>query len=262
MLLTDFHIHSTFSDGKLSIPEIVDLYGSRGFGAISITDHLCEDATIIGRAAAYLGRTLTPATFPIYQEILKSEANRSWRKYRMLLLPGFELTRNSISNHRSAHVLAINCADWISASDSIENQCAAIHHQGGLAIAAHPVPTGKFEKQTLYLWSKREEYSKHFDAWEVAAGRRLFPEVQESGLPMLANSDMHRRDQFESWKTILYCEKDVDAIKLAIRLQNIRLKYVTETGDENEPLLDRLTDGLGLSKSHPRHRRAYLPLPL
>ena len=50
-MLADFHVHSTFSDGKLSIPEVVDLFGSRGFGAIAITDHLCEERTLIGKAA-------------------------------------------------------------------------------------------------------------------------------------------------------------------------------------------------------------------
>jgi hypothetical protein len=45
MILADLHIHSTFSDGKLTIPQLVDFYGRRGFGAIAITDHLCELAS-------------------------------------------------------------------------------------------------------------------------------------------------------------------------------------------------------------------------
>src|SRR6476620_10831518 len=99
MILADLHMHSTFSDGKLTIPELVDLYGARGFGAIAITDHLCESSTLIGRAAHYLDRTLTPATFPLYLEILKSESLRAWDRYRMVVIPGFELTKNSVSNH-------------------------------------------------------------------------------------------------------------------------------------------------------------------
>src|SRR3954470_10646480 len=99
MMLADLHIHSTFSDGKLTIPELVDFYGRRGFGAIAITDHLCEQSTLIGVAARYLGHTLTPATFPLYIEILKSEAERAKDQYGMIVIPGFELTKNSISNH-------------------------------------------------------------------------------------------------------------------------------------------------------------------
>src|SRR5580693_3509824 len=107
MYLADFHVHSNFSDGKLSIPELVDFYGSRGFGALAITDHLCEDRTLIGRAARLLGQTLTPASFPLYMEILKSEAARAWDQYKMVVLPGFELSKNSISNHRSAHIVGV-----------------------------------------------------------------------------------------------------------------------------------------------------------
>lgn len=29
MLLTDLHVHSTFSDGKMTIAELVDFYGQR-----------------------------------------------------------------------------------------------------------------------------------------------------------------------------------------------------------------------------------------
>ena len=87
MILTDFHIHSNFSDGKHAIPAIVDFYGSRGFKAISITDHLCEEATFLGRAAAYLGRTLTQSTMPLYFEILKTEQARAWEQYGMLVIP-------------------------------------------------------------------------------------------------------------------------------------------------------------------------------
>ncbi|MGE0617116.1 MAG: PHP domain-containing protein, partial [Bacteriovoracia bacterium] len=76
MFLADFHIHSNFSDRKLSIPELVDLYEEQGFGAIAITDHLCESGTFLNKAAQMLEHTLTPATFPLYIEILRSEAER------------------------------------------------------------------------------------------------------------------------------------------------------------------------------------------
>jgi len=38
-LLSDFHVHTKWSDGRLSIREVVDLYGSTGkFDVIAITD--------------------------------------------------------------------------------------------------------------------------------------------------------------------------------------------------------------------------------
>jgi signal transduction histidine kinase len=41
-LLGDLHIHSNFSDGLLSIEEIVEIYGKSGFDVIAITDHLFD----------------------------------------------------------------------------------------------------------------------------------------------------------------------------------------------------------------------------
>ena len=35
MLLADFHVHSTWSDGSLSIPEVVDLFGKSGHDVIA-----------------------------------------------------------------------------------------------------------------------------------------------------------------------------------------------------------------------------------
>ena len=49
MLLADFHIHTTWSDGTLSIPEVVDLFGRAGHDVIAITDHVVNDDTLIGR---------------------------------------------------------------------------------------------------------------------------------------------------------------------------------------------------------------------
>lgn len=229
MYLADFHIHSTFSDGKQSIPDIVDLFGRQGFGAIAITDHLCESASFLGKAASYLGRTLTPATFPHYLDVLRSEGERAWKQYRMVLIPGVELTKNSISNHRSAHVLGLGVTEFIHADGDCRDLARRIRSLGGLAIAAHPVSTRKMEKQTFHLWSRRDELRHEFDAWEVASGPYLFHEVLRSGLPLIANSDMHVRKQMTSWKTALYCERHPEAILDAIRRQEIDFRFYEES---------------------------------
>ena len=226
--LGDFHIHSTFSDGKLTIPEIVDLYGKNKFGAIAITDHLCEDQTFIGKAARILERTLTPSNFPLYRAILQSEIERAWNEYEMILIPGFELTQNHVSNKRSAHIIAIGVSEFLVANHDAKILARSIRAQGGLAVAAHPVWTHKNEKQTFHLWDRRAELAQEFDAWEVASGIHLFAEVQTSGLPMLASSDLHRRDQFSSWKTKFDCNKDLNSVFNAIRKQEIEFVYFQE----------------------------------
>ena len=231
MILSDFHIHSNFSDGKHSIPEIVDFYGRRGFGAIAITDHLCEDHTFLGKAAAYLERTLTPASFPFYLEILKSEAERAKRLYNMVLIPGVEITKNSFSNHRSAHVIGLGISKWMNANLSIETILTDLRDQGALTIAAHPVSNQKLEKQTLHLWDRRHELAPLFDAWEVGSGTNFYDEVANSGLPMIASTDLHRFSQMTGWKSLVNSRKHPLAILDAIRNQEVNFRYYEETHD-------------------------------
>ncbi len=225
MFLADLHLHSQFSDGALTIPELVDLMGKHGMGAIAITDHLCERKTFLGKAAHVLSKTLLRRHFADYLEIIQTEAERAWKEYRMLVIPGIEITKNAFSHKDSAHILALDIYDYIDPDAPISEVIDAIHAQGGLAIAAHPVSTGKVEHQTFQLWNYRDKLSDKIDAWEVASGRRLFKEVMESGLPMIANSDMHLPQQIESWKTAFTTEKSISAIKNAIVQQNVSFEY-------------------------------------
>lgn len=223
--LIDFHIHSTFSDGKLTIPEVVDLYGREGFGAIAITDHIAEEKTWIGKAAVALNQVLTEATYPLYLEIVRNEAARAWDQYGMLVLPGFELSKNTILNSRSAHILGIGVETFIPADGDPAKLALQIRGHGGIAVAAHPVNSRVVEKQTYYLWDRREELTDCFDAWEVASGKHLFPEVQSAHIPKIANSDLHMPGQIESWKTLVHCEKHPAAILDAIRRQEVEFRY-------------------------------------
>ena len=220
-MLTDFHIHTTFSDGKHSLSDVINFYGQRGFGAIAITDHLCETKHYLGRMARYLNKTLTVSNFSEYQNALLKESNRAWKEYQMIVYSGFEITKNSFDNHRSAHILALNCKKFISADQSIDQILMEIKSEKALTVAAHPVHTRKLEKQTYHLWDRREELKSLFDAWEVASGPIIFDEVQKSQLPMVANSDLHRFEQINSWKSYLFCEKDSEEILNAIRDQKI-----------------------------------------
>ncbi len=250
MFLADLHVHSNFSDGQMSIPELVDFYGSRGFGAIAITDHICEDHTFLGLAAGYLKLSLSQATFPLYLEILKAETERAQRVYNMVVIAGFELSKNSWFNHRSAHILGLGITQFMTADGDIRDLTRAIRSQGGLAIAAHPVSTRKLEPQTYHLWNRREELKHEFDAWEVASGPHYFQEVHESGLPLLATSDLHRKNQIDSWKTRFNCERSQDAIFSAIRSQDLSFVFYRDSHPEyvNHHLTDRPLDAQALTQ--------------
>jgi len=40
LLLCELHAHTTWSDGLLTLTELVDLYGRHGFDVLCVTDHL------------------------------------------------------------------------------------------------------------------------------------------------------------------------------------------------------------------------------
>jgi histidinol phosphatase-like PHP family hydrolase len=80
-LLCDFHVHTRWSDGQLTVKEVVDLYGSTGkFDVIAITDHILMKRDIFARAGrlATLGRRaygVREQDFAAYLEDIRSEAN-------------------------------------------------------------------------------------------------------------------------------------------------------------------------------------------
>jgi len=39
-LLCELHAHTRWSDGALTLPELVDLYGTNGFDVLVVTDHV------------------------------------------------------------------------------------------------------------------------------------------------------------------------------------------------------------------------------
>jgi PHP family Zn ribbon phosphoesterase len=239
-MLSDLHIHSNFSDGKLSISEIVDFYGKREFKIIAITDHLCEEETLLGHASRYLKKTLTINTFQEYLHTIKVESERAKRQYDMLVVPGIEITKNSVFFNKSAHILAIGINDYISADGEIIDIIEKIHAQNAIAIAAHPVSTKKLEHQTYELWNNREHLKHYFDAWEAASGPHLFEEVLESGLPIIANSDFHNCNQIESWKNLFDCHLNFTSLKSAIKNQNLELVFYKEKEKRSEQLINHI----------------------
>jgi PHP family Zn ribbon phosphoesterase len=246
MKLIDLHIHSTFSDGKLTIPEVIDFYGSRGFKIIAITDHLCEEKSFLGKASRVLKKTLTRENFHNYLLTIQLEGQRALKQYGMLVIPGIEITKNYISFKRSAHIVALGVSEYIAADDSVLDIISQIKAQGALAIAAHPVSTQMIGHQTYHLWDLREQLKDKFDAWEVASGPHIFEQVKLSGLPMIANSDFHHPGHIRSWKTLVKCDLNFDALKVAIREQQIEFMFYEEPV---EARINTFTTDLGFYKN-------------
>ena len=135
MFLADFHIHTNQSDGRMALHHVIDLFGERGFGAIAITDHLCDTRSLLGKASRFLGCSLNEINFAQHMENIKRERDRAWQQYGMVVIPGYEITLNSISNHRSAHVLAIGIDQYVSPDLPIEEFSHEIRSRGEIGRA-------------------------------------------------------------------------------------------------------------------------------
>ncbi|HEY0257443.1 MAG TPA: UDP-N-acetylglucosamine--LPS N-acetylglucosamine transferase [Candidatus Methylacidiphilales bacterium] len=219
LLLCDLHTHTTWSDGKLTVSDIVDFYGQRGFDCLSITDHLCDPKRLLGKLVNLTGLVIPPGELDDYFEEIEHEKKRAWAKYDLLLMTGVEFNKDGYTPKTSTHLLGVDLKQPIDPSLEIKQLIAEIHAQGGLAIASHPHEIkSEWGKNTLYLWEHVDEYAPLIDAWEVANRDDIFNPVGLKKLPFIANSDFHKPKHIHSWKTVLYCEKEAEAIKHCIRV--------------------------------------------
>jgi UDP-N-acetylglucosamine:LPS N-acetylglucosamine transferase/predicted metal-dependent phosphoesterase TrpH len=218
MLLCDFHIHTNYSDGKLSVPEVVDFYGERGFDCICITDHLADPKRLLGKLSELSNMTLAQEQIGEYFAVIERERQRAWRRYKMLVLTGIEFNKDGYTRKTSAHLLGIDLKAPISAALDIPDIIEQIHRQGGLAVASHPhIMKSEWGKNTLYLWENQEKFSPLLDAWEIANRNNIFNDIGLKRLPFIANSDFHKPKHIYSWKTLIHAAKDAEAIKDCIR---------------------------------------------
>lgn len=217
MLLCDFHIHTTFSDGSIDLPKTIDIFGQAGFDVIAITDHVVNRDSAIGAFANRFNISLNENTFDRYMLAISEEAERARNKYGMLVMPGIEISKNYLSNEKSAHMLILDIKKFIPADWSYEQIFLEAKRQRALTVACHPHAMSGMSKNTYFLWNNRERYAKYIDAWEVANRDDVFSVVGLKKYPYIANSDFHKARHIYSWKTLLNCEKEANAVKNCIR---------------------------------------------
>jgi 3',5'-nucleoside bisphosphate phosphatase len=224
-LLCDFHVHTRWSDGRLSVREVVDLYGQTGkFDVIAITDHILMKKDLL----ANLGRVATlgqrrfgvvAEEFADYLADIEYEGRRALHEYGMLVIPGAEITQNRLNGKKNSHIIALDIKDYISADQKAEHILKEIRRQGALSIACHPHhrTTRRIEISTCYLWDNRDTLGELVDVWEAANRDDLFSVTSLKHYPYVANSDFHKPKHLYSWKTLLRCEKTRDEVKRALR---------------------------------------------
>jgi hypothetical protein len=218
MLLCDFHIHTTYSDGSVELRKAIDIFGQAGFDVIAITDHVVNGDNSLGKLAHRFRYSITSRNFYQYVEHIEEEAERAKEKYNMLVLPGVEISKNHLTPDKSAHILVIDIRDFIPACWSYEEILLEAKKQEALTVACHPhYMSAKTDRDTLFLWNNRDKYSRYIDAWEIANRDDVFNVVSLKKYPYRANSDFHKPRHLYSWKTLLNCEKETSAIKQCIK---------------------------------------------
>lgn len=171
--MADMHVHSLYSDGTASVREILDwVEGETQLDVVAITDHERIDGAL--RAA----------------EI------HAAGDYSFDLVVGEEVTT------RRGHVLALFVSHRLPALRPLEETLHAIHAQGGIAIAAHPLAPLPLSvgRRSLLRVRDHEHRDVNFDAIElfnpsyagrVRHGARLDLNAAELALPGVGNSDGH-----------------------------------------------------------------------
>ncbi len=218
MMLCDFHIHTNYSDGSLGMRDTIDLFGQAGFDVVAITDHVVNGDNSIGKFARQFNLSVRGDNFDEYFAAIKEEAERAREKYGMLVIPGVEISKNYLSKNKSAHILILDIKEFIPACLDYEEIFLEAKHQNALTVACHPHHTPDIvNKDTLFLWNNRDKYAKYIDAWEIANRDDVFNVISLKKYPYIANSDFHQARHLYSWKTLLNCEKSIEAVKQCIR---------------------------------------------
>ena len=172
----DLHIHTRISDGMASVETVLERaeHGT-DLDVIAITDH--EDV----------------------RGGLEARELAAKRGLRVEVVPGAEMTT------RHGHLLALFIERTPPIFRSVEATIEAIHAQGGIAIAAHPMSwlTRSLSRRTIDRVVARGEEGVVFDAIEAnlsPAGRVTARQTEERNaarwrLPVCGGSDCHHLPQ-------------------------------------------------------------------
>jgi predicted metal-dependent phosphoesterase TrpH len=225
-LLCELHAHSTWSDGTLTLTELVDLYGSNGFDVLVVSDHvLRSDDPWPGEnpGASFVGEENHGA----YLEAIQAEAERARSRYDLLLIPGLELTYNDPDPDVACHAVAVGLRSYVAMDRGIAEAMGEARAAGAAIIAAHPhsLESELGTRGTRRFWREWRVLGGLIDRYELFNQREVYSWVANAGLPSVACGDFHRREHLSSWKTLLPCEKGERPVVEYLR--SSRPAYVT-----------------------------------
>ena len=212
-LLCELHAHTTWSDGELSLRELVDLYGTASFDVLCVTDHVLRDDD--PWPVEHRRTCVDASNIDAYLAAIEREAVRALSTYGLLLVPGLELTYNDPDPDAAGHAVAVGVRGLVGMNDGPAVAMDAARSAGAAVIAAHPhdtrTPPG-VRAPTCYFARNWRELRGLYDRVELFNGTHLFSWVAEAGLPAVAGGDLHRVEQLPGWTTLVPCEQDEEAL--------------------------------------------------
>jgi predicted metal-dependent phosphoesterase TrpH len=259
-LLCELHSHTRWSDGELTVAELVDLHGRSGFDVLCITDHVVRSDDPWRLEEGLHFSAIEEETFPLYLAEIEREAARAWRTYGLLVVPGLELTFNDVKPVMAAHAVAIGLREFVSVDGGIAEAMKSAAKAGAALIAAHPnsaqdrgsasaeSPVARTERSRSPLTDNaareagavRGRLTKRFsrdaglralaDRFELFNRTQLFGWVAEAGLPAVASGDFHTPAHLSGWKTILPSRHDEQGVVEYLR--SPRPVYLARLDDE------------------------------
>jgi hypothetical protein len=215
-LLCELHAHTTWSDGELSLRELVDLHGRAELDVLCVTDHVLrsDDPWRPQSSGVHEG------TFAEYVAAVDREAERARALYGMLVVPGLELTHNHPDPDLSAHAVAVGLREFVSPDFGLVGALLAARDAGAALVGAHPHARDGVSarpRATRRFWREWDLLAPLLHRVELMNGPDLYGWVVAGDVPVVASGDVHRREDLSSWKTLLQCAPDEEELVSYLR---------------------------------------------
>jgi predicted metal-dependent phosphoesterase TrpH len=240
-LKADLHLHTAEDPcDRVShtAKDLISKAADEGFEVLAITNHQC--LTFNQRLSSYA------------------------RERGILLIPGMEL------NVRHRHVLLLNPPNGKKVPDF--SSLSALRRPDTLVIAPHPYFPNPRSLNGHLLKNLRLfdaiEYC-HFYSYRINFNQKAVAVSRMHGLPLVGNSDTHFLRQLGTTYSLIYAEKDPQAIFEAIRQKRIEIVSRPLSHLEMGSLLGRFlslklparrTGSMGQDGSRIKPKRLQLPL--
>ena len=251
-LLCELHAHTRWSDGALTVAELVDLHGRSGFDVLCVTDHVVRSDGPWRYEEGIRFSSIDELSFPLYLAEVQHEAARAWRTYGMLVIPGLELTFNDVEPVLAAHAVAVGLREFVPVDDGIAEAMRTATQAGAALVAAHPSsaqdrrsasaesPVARELERRSQRRLSRSRLTERFSCdaglrdlahrFELFNRTQLFGWVADAGLPAVASGDFHEPRHLAGWKTLLPSRHDEEAV--VDYLRSPRPVYLTRLDDE------------------------------